>query len=160
MNANYAVTILRGALVKAEYAIKGREHTGFITKALEATAAFTSLAAAAQPEQAKPTDISERLRKYAIGHFDGGHSYEKLMLAAADEIERYYGGMLAWKQTAEAKDAAPAIQAQPLTDAKIEYFADCCTWNDIEYTYDEQIRFARMIERHLTATHGDKPAGE
>jgi hypothetical protein len=37
LSAVDAITILRGALTQAEYAIKGREHTGFITKALNAT---------------------------------------------------------------------------------------------------------------------------
>lgn len=37
LTAHDAVSILRGALVQAECAIKGREHTGFITRALVAT---------------------------------------------------------------------------------------------------------------------------
>jgi hypothetical protein len=58
-------------------------------------------------EAARQTDLSKKLRLLygALEHphnvFDRRH-----LLQAADEIERYYGGMLAWKATAEAKDAA------------------------------------------------------
>jgi hypothetical protein len=48
----------------------------------------------------KHTDISVRLRETA----DKQPGWKKLLCEAADEIERYYGGMLAWKQTAETKD--------------------------------------------------------
>jgi hypothetical protein len=47
-----------------------------------------------------PTDLSHRLRETA----DQQPGWKPLLTAAADEIERYYGGMLAWKQTAEKKD--------------------------------------------------------
>lgn len=48
-----------------------------------------------------PTDLSHRLRETA----DQQPGWKPLLTAAADEIERYYGGMMAWKQTAEKKDA-------------------------------------------------------
>lgn len=57
--------------------------------------------------QGKPTDISIRLREYANdpSYIHAGFAvYADTMRAAAGEIERYYGGMLAWKATAEAKD--------------------------------------------------------
>lgn len=46
------------------------------------------------------TDLSNRLRETA----DQQPGWKPLLTAAADEIERYYGGMMAWKQTAEKKD--------------------------------------------------------
>lgn len=49
----------------------------------------------------EPTDLSKRLR---AGIEANGVVSQADTLAAADEIERYYGGMLAWKQTAEKKD--------------------------------------------------------
>ncbi|MDB5937469.1 MAG: hypothetical protein JWQ01_4813 [Massilia sp.] len=51
-----------------------------------------------------PTDLSKRLRA-TVGAVMLMTDREKLMIDAADEIERYYGGMMAWKQTAEKKDA-------------------------------------------------------
>jgi hypothetical protein len=54
--------------------------------------------------QSKPTDISDCLREYAGNSGYSHNDYADTMRAAADEIERYYGGMMAWKQTAETKD--------------------------------------------------------
>lgn len=51
--------------------------------------------------RSKPTDLSKKLR----AHYEADTS-RKLFLKAADEIERYYGGMMAWKQAAEEKDVA------------------------------------------------------
>ncbi|MFC5550758.1 hypothetical protein [Massilia aerilata] len=54
-----------------------------------------------------PTDLSKRLRATAAGTFVGWDPAivtPKLLIDAAEEIERYYRGMLAWKQTAEKKD--------------------------------------------------------
>lgn len=48
---NEAIALLREALIKAEYAIKGREHTGFITKALAATAAIADPVMQESPQQ-------------------------------------------------------------------------------------------------------------
>lgn len=56
--------------------------------------------AANAPRLSKATDLSHRLRETA----DQQPGWRPLLTAAADEIERYYGGMLAWKQTAEKKD--------------------------------------------------------
>lgn len=67
--------------------------------------------------QAIPTDLSKRLRAFANGSFKGAHDQERLLLSAADEIERYYGGMLNWKRAAEAKDAALARAAAPAPEA-------------------------------------------
>lgn len=56
-------------------------------------------------EPRKPTDLSNRLRSYIDQNL---MPYPSDVLAAADEIERYYGGMMNWKAAAEAKDHAPA----------------------------------------------------
>lgn len=60
----------------------------------------------------QPTEISKRLRVMAALPSAGSRVSmltvtveRKLLTVAADEIERYYSGMLAWKRTAEAKDA-------------------------------------------------------
>ena len=65
-----------------------------------AVARLSSSAIQSQPEQAKPTDLSKRLRGIAVDPMFAHHvEVQKVtILAAADEIERYYGGMLAWKQ--------------------------------------------------------------
>lgn len=52
----------------------------------------------------QPTDLSKQLREYAADSGYSHNDYADTMLAAASEIERYYGGMMAWKKTAEAKD--------------------------------------------------------
>jgi len=55
----------------------------------------------------KPTDISARLREYADNNGYSHNDYADTMRAAADEIERYYGGMMAWKATVEAAAVVP-----------------------------------------------------
>ncbi len=60
----------------------------------------TALASQAQ----QPTDLSKQLREYAADSGYSHNDYADTMLAAASEIERYYGGMIAWKKTAETKD--------------------------------------------------------
>lgn len=51
---------------------------------------------------AAPTDLSQRLREKVYG---GTHpDFKADILAAADEIERYYGGMMNWKANAQQKD--------------------------------------------------------
>jgi hypothetical protein len=52
-------------------------------------------------EPALGTDLSKRLR--AISPSAAGNLH-RLIQQAADEIDRYYSGMMAWKKTAEAKD--------------------------------------------------------
>lgn len=52
--------------------------------------------------QAIPTDLSKRLRAAIAVN---GVIDRVTTLAAADEIDRYYGGMLAWKEAAEEKDS-------------------------------------------------------
>lgn len=63
-----------------------------------------ALERAIQPSQpagaVQQTDLSKELRITASARF--GAYDNKMLLAAAEEIERYYTGMLAWKKTAEA----------------------------------------------------------
>lgn len=82
----------------------------------------------------KQTDLSKRIR-LAINA--NGVISRHDTLAAADEIDRYYTGMLNWKATAEAKDAnytrpAPACEATPapFDEAKA-----------LELAHDSGIRF-------------------
>lgn len=91
--------------------------------------------ASRNPEVAKPTDISQRLREYASNPGYSHSDYADTMRAAAEEIERYYGGMLAWKKTAEAKDAAPSIPAQaaPITEAKLRRIIDSA-WYSLRFS--------------------------
>lgn len=76
----------------------------------------TRTAGSATPvaQEPLPTEISERLRERATGGYTAVRTEDgALMLKAADEIERYYGGMVAWKRTAEKKDrSAQATQAE------------------------------------------------
>lgn len=51
------------------------------------------------------TEISADLREYAGNPGYSHGDYADTMRKAADEIERYYGGMMNWKRAAEAKDA-------------------------------------------------------
>lgn len=67
----------------------------------ELAAAQPEAKAAPAKEPTLPTDLSHRLRVTA----DQQPGWKPLLTAAADEIERYYGGMMAWKKTAEKKDA-------------------------------------------------------
>lgn len=86
---------------------------------------FRRLAEAAAPAQAVdalPTDLSKRLRDWADNKPLAAH-YADIMRNGADEIERYYGGMVNWKRTAEAKDQTiadlrAALAAQPAAPAK------------------------------------------
>lgn len=54
-----------------------------------------------------PTDLSKRLRAIVQGAppFVKVALPRELLVEAADEIDRYHGGMVAWKTTAEEKDA-------------------------------------------------------
>lgn len=56
---------------------------------------------AAQP--IRVTDLTTKLRQ-CVRTENMANRHANLFLAAAAEIERYYGGMIAWKQTAETRD--------------------------------------------------------
>jgi hypothetical protein len=102
-----------------------------------------ALAAPSAAAPAAPTDISQRLREYSGNPGYSHNDYADTMLAAAEEIERYYGGMMAWKRTAEKKDRdwnaermarvdercaaramAPAAPEQVQTDAARDVLAE------------------------------------
>jgi hypothetical protein len=55
------------------------------------------------------TDMAKALRSNAhaitTGFVTDAMRLHDLLLRAADEIDRYYNGMMNWKATAEAKDA-------------------------------------------------------
>jgi hypothetical protein len=70
-------------------------------------------------ELARPTDLSKRLREHDDARLY--HEADVLMSCAADEIERYYGGMVAWKQAAEAKDASLAQLAERVAVLEAAY---------------------------------------
>ncbi len=68
-------------------------------------------------EPRKPTDISQRLREYASNSGYSHNDYADTMRVAADECERFYGGMVAWKETAQQKDRTIIDLRAKLADA-------------------------------------------
>lgn len=77
-------------------------HKGLIATMAESFALQLSQTAPAPLEaQPIPTDLSARIRRCIAAN---GAIDRVTSLAAADEIDRYYGGMLAWKAAAEEKD--------------------------------------------------------
>lgn len=62
----------------------------------------------AAPAAKRETDLSREIRTTLGGNITTTGKLILLLDRAAEEIERYYGGMLNWKATAEAKDRAPA----------------------------------------------------
>lgn len=77
-----------------------------VTHALMAERDMYRLRAEASSKGVMPTDLSTRLRAVAESPLTQLTSPEhaKLMDQAAQEIERYYGGMLNWKSNAQQKD--------------------------------------------------------
>jgi len=143
-----------------------------------AVARLSSSAIQSQPEQAKPTDLSKRLRGIAVDPMFAHHvEVQKVtILAAADEIERYYGGMLAWKQAAEAKDGE-FIEYRSLVRAAIvdlfqrmekSYSAEPTrriTFMDMDavFAHVKALNLGGCLDgaavpSHLTATHGETQA--
>jgi hypothetical protein len=53
----------------------------------------------------EPTEISAQLRDFAGNPGYSHNDYADVMRRAADECDRFYNGMLAWKKTAHKKDA-------------------------------------------------------
>jgi len=82
----------------------GDTYPELVVAAGRALLATQSAKQGAQPSPRAPTDISARLREYASNPGYSHNDYADTMRIAADECERFYGGMLAWKQTAEKKD--------------------------------------------------------
>ncbi|MBQ5963187.1 Lar family restriction alleviation protein [Massilia sp. ZL223] len=100
---------------------------------VKSSAAWNRRALIAQARAAAPTvtaakvetEMAERLRRIVACHGDkavGVHT--NLLTQAADECDRFYNGMMAWKRTAQAKDrefaearaAAPAPTAQAIPE--------------------------------------------
>ncbi len=123
----------RATIAKAAAVVRTRGHEGDARLADSLHGILASLVAAedrrAQPAptvQAEPrrsTDLSRKLRAIATMPFSPADFV--LFTQAADEIERYYGGMLNWKATADDKDveiirlrAAPAHASSDGRDAK------------------------------------------
>jgi hypothetical protein len=73
-----------------------------------------------QNNKAALTDISKQLREYAGNNGYSHNDYADTMRAAADEIDRYYGGMMNWKRTAEAKGREEVAPADAVRDARNE----------------------------------------
>lgn len=67
-------------------------------------------------DHSAPTDISAQLREYAGNPGYSHNDYADVMRLAADECERFYGGMMAWKQTAKKKDAQFQAELLSATD--------------------------------------------
>lgn len=90
------------------------------------------------------TDLSKKLRAHVSGHAGlATNTDNKLLLDAADEIERYYTGMLNWKHSAEAKAAIAAQEPkQAMTDDQIAKIHDA-----VPQTGNWVNDFARAIER-------------
>lgn len=77
-----------------------------------------------------PTDLSKRLRSTAAAFGNNGATtiFTTVALAAADEIERYYAGMLAWKQTAADGRNAALTEASAMCRSQIggEHLRNIC----------------------------------
>lgn len=83
---------------------------------LDAMALALAPALAGDVQPVAQTDLSKRLRALAI---HDSQPIGKLMGEAADEIDRYYGGMLAWKQTAETKDRKLSEEIAARVDERV-----------------------------------------
>lgn len=73
----------------------------------------------------KQTDLSKRLRLTLERGIDS-NGMRTLLLKAADEIDRYYTGMLNWKATAEAQGTQPEA-TKPAQDLGAAILALPCT---------------------------------
>jgi hypothetical protein len=81
-------------------------YDGEVVRTFLSSRAKAAPAAPVQTTPTRETDLSKRLRAIAaaVKPNDPALVTPKCLTDAADEIDRYYGGMLAWKQTAEKKD--------------------------------------------------------
>jgi hypothetical protein len=88
-------------------------------------------APAQQQEPSASTDLSKRLRDYANASWKFSNVLidKKDLLSVLDETDRYYGGMLAWKQTAETKDRKLSEEITARCDDRI---AACLASNSLE----------------------------
>lgn len=100
------------------------------------------------PGAVQPTDISQRLREYAGNPSYSHNDYADTMRMAADECERYYGGMMNWKANAQAKDRTIAdlraqLQAAPVAmrDAveAMERVKKLSVWDSIDHSLHREL---------------------
>jgi hypothetical protein len=123
---------------------------------VKATAAWNSRTApvpAASAQALKNTDLSKRLRESATGGKLAHTNVSNFLLhAAADEIERYYSGMMNWKATAEAKDAATVPQDIGRDAARLVKLLRTCTETKIKFNRDNQPRQITMIFKDSVET--------
>lgn len=87
-----------------------------LINALPLAAAQPEAKAAPAKDEKLPTDLSQRLRAKACKPF--GPEDFALLTQAADEIERYHGGMMNWKANAQQKDCQMAEYREQLAAAK------------------------------------------
>lgn len=118
IDAADAVTLLRGALVQAEYAIKGREHTGFITKALAATEHVAGINAAPVAQQKMNTD---QAREFLVGWMRENFPTDRTFTRY---INDKLAGDFAWQlATALAAIAQPAVHGEAEVLSPLDYRA-------------------------------------
>jgi hypothetical protein len=127
-----------------------------------------------EAQEPKPTDLSKRLRDIAASwaSFTFSPISQEDVLAAAAEIERYYGGMLNWKRTAEAQSTLAATQANADQDALLEFFRASVAWSDIagceefsvddgrkaEARYETALKACIIIDRKIRAASKTTPS--
>lgn len=116
---------------------------------LKSPATLTQTAPSEPASKGCTTDLSRRLRVIAANPVsaDMAPLLRADILAAAEEIERYYGGMLNWKATALAERQTPAPAQQAEGDAR-----DAATWREI---LEAVVR--EMPKRGNDARNGNAP---
>lgn len=109
----FGITEAQMLVLANQHTIQYRFGNDSMADLLKYSQALLALAApsVASGAQDRQTDLSKKLRAKANQPF--GPEDFALLTAAAEEIERYYTGMLNWKASAEARDVAIAAQAKP-----------------------------------------------
>ncbi|MDQ7989048.1 MAG: hypothetical protein REI09_05370 [Candidatus Dactylopiibacterium sp.] len=97
---------------------------------------------AGELDERKLTELSVRLRTAADQH----PGWRDILTSAANEIERYYGGMLYWKATAEAKDRAAAAPADVMADATHTTSCGYCTYDESDGALEWQCAKCAAID--------------
>jgi hypothetical protein len=101
------------------------------------------------------TEIAKRLRdeaetiRHGMDEIDP-HKIMRLLKEAADEADRFYNGMVAWKQTAETKDAK---LSQEMTDRVNERIAARLAASPDDTK--DAARYRWLRDQHI----GDDPEG-
>jgi RNA binding exosome subunit len=113
------------------------------------------------------TEIAKRLRdeaetiRHGIDEIDQ-HKIMRLLKEAADEADRFYNGMMAWKQTAETKDAK---LSQEMTDRINERVAarlaeQTAPMAPVDYRNEVLEEAAEMVENMRWGWDGDCNAAQ